>query len=138
MGIVFAVLKLLGGLAAFSVAGLGDRLHGRAAQALVLLGLAGGLLLALASGFLSFALGAWLWEFAFTCGCVLQTAGIARRDPTGRAVLLVPAVFALSAMAGPALAGHLVAGGTFLPLLAAALASSAIPLVAELARRARR
>lgn len=139
MGIVFAVLKLLGGLAAFSVAGLGDRLHGRAAQALVLLGLAGGLLLlALASGFLAFALGAWLWEFAFTCGCVLQTAGIARRNPTGRAVLLVPAAFALSAMAGPALAGHLVAGGTFLPLLAAALASSAIPLVAELARRARR
>lgn len=139
MGTVFAVLKLLGGLAAFAVAALGDRLAARAAQALVLVGLGGGLLLlALAGSFLPFALGAWLWEFAFTCGCVLQTAGIARRDPSGRAVLLVPAAFALSAMAGPALAGQLVANASFLPLLALAGASSLVPLAAALLAPGRR
>jgi predicted MFS family arabinose efflux permease len=132
-GLVFAVLKLLGGVAAFTVAGFGDRLGGRAAYGLVLLGVAVGLgLLAVAGGFLPFALGAWVWEFAFTCGCVVQTAGIARRDPSGRAIVLVPAAFALSAMAGPALAGQLVAGGSFMSLLGMALLSAVIPLAAAL------
>lgn len=132
-GLVFAVLKLLGGVAAFTMAGFGDRLGSRSAYGLVLLGVAVGLgLLAVAGGFLAFAFGAWLWEFAFTCGCVVQTAGIARRDPSGRAVVLVPAAFALSAMAGPALAGQLVAGGSFMPLLGMALLSSVMPLAAEL------
>ena len=95
-------------------------------------------LLAVAGGFLPFALGAWLWEFAFTCGCVVQTAGIARRDPSGRAIVLVPAAFALSAMAGPALAGQMVAGGGFMSLLGMALLSSVIPLAAALVGGGRR
>jgi predicted MFS family arabinose efflux permease len=133
-GLVFAVLKLLGGVAAFAVAGFGDRLGSRAATGLVLLGVAAGLgLLAVAGSFLPFALGAWVWEFAFTCGCVVQTAGIARRDPSGRAIVLVPAAFALSAMAGPALAGQLAAGGSFTALLGMALLSSLIPPAAALA-----
>ena len=67
-------------------------------------------LLGSAAGFAGFALGAWIWEFAFTCGCVFHSAGIARSDPSGRAVMLVPAVFALSSMAGPGLAGQIAAG----------------------------
>lgn len=132
-GLVFAVLKLLGGVAAFSVAALGERLAPRASFALVLGGVAAGLLLLGSAGsFLPFALGAWIWEFAFTCGCVFQTAAIARSDASGRAVLLVPAAFALSSMVGPALAGQLLAqdGGAFLPVLMLALASSVVPLLA--------
>ncbi|WP_213308462.1 MFS transporter [Paraburkholderia sacchari] len=128
-GLVFAVLKLLGGLAAFSTALAGERFGRRAplaaATALVMLGLA---LLASATGFAMFALGAWSWEFAFTCGCVLQTAEIARADATGRAVVLAPAAFALASMLGPGLAGRLLAGGSFAPVFALALASSLVPL----------
>ena len=130
MGLVFAVLKLLGGLAAFSVAGFGDRLSTRTAYALVLSGVVSGLaLLASASSFAAFALGAWIWEFAFTCGCVFQCAGIARSDASGRAVVLIPGVFALASMAGPGLAGLLLDGTQFGALLAFALVSSLFPFL---------
>jgi MFS family permease len=129
-GLVFAVLKLLGGVAAFSVGALGERWSPRRAHgaALLLLG-AGLLLLASASGFTRFALGAWVWEFAFTCGCVLQAAHIARQDPSGRAILLVPAAFALASMVGPGLAGQLYSPGAAMVLLLAAL-SSVVPWAA--------
>ena len=140
IGIVFAVLKLLGGVAAFSVAALGERLAPLRAALLVLLAIGTGLALlasAGATGFAGFALGAWVWEFAFTCGCVFQTAAIARSDPTGRAVTLVPGAFALSSMVGPGLAGQIAAGGTFSGLLLFALASSLVPVMAVLLRRPR-
>ncbi|HSW19317.1 MAG TPA: hypothetical protein VLJ86_19005, partial [Ramlibacter sp.] len=138
MGIVFAVLKLLGSVAAFSMAAAGERLGPRRAAWLVLAAVGVGLtLLGGASGFAGFALGAWIWEFAFTCGCVLQTAAIARSDPSGRAVVLVPAAFALGSMIGPGLAGQLVAGGSFGGLLLLALASTLAPVVAGLLRQRR-
>ena len=138
MGIVFAVLKLLGGVAAFSVAALGERLAPLRAALLVLLTIGAGLALlasAGSTGFVGFALGAWVWEFAFTCGCVFQTAAIARSDPSGRAVTLVPGAFALSSMAGPGLAGQIAAGGTFGGLLVFALVSSLVPVLAAWLRR---
>lgn len=129
-GLVFAVLKLLGGTAAFTVAAFGHRLGERLAYALVLGGIGVGLaLLASSAGFLPYAFGAWIWEFSFTCGCVFQTAAIARSDTSGRAIVLVPAVFAFSSMIGPGLAGKLLAIGGFGPLLGLALASSVVPLV---------
>ena len=130
IGLVFAVLKLLGGAAAFSVASFGDRLVPRSAYTLVLLGVGTGLaLLASDSSFITFALGAWIWEFAFTCGCVFQSAGIARSDPSGRAVVLIPAMFALASMAGPGLAGAFLDGTHFGVLLAFALVSSLMPFL---------
>ena len=138
IGIVFAVLKLLGGVAAFSVAALGERLAPLRAALLVLLAIGAGLALlasAGSTGFAGFALGAWVWEFAFTCGCVFQTAAIARSDPSGRAVTLVPGAFALSSMAGPGLAGQIAAGGSFGGLLVFALISSMVPLLAAWLKR---
>ena len=138
MGLVFAVLKLLGGVAAFAVAAVGERLGERAPYVLVLAGIGTGLaLLGSAAGFVPFALGAWLWEFSFTCGCVFQTAAIARRDASGRAIVLVPAVFACSSMLGPGLAGRLIGDGRFGSLLWLALASSLVPLFAYGLRRTR-
>ncbi len=128
IGIVFAVLKLLGGVAAFFVAWIGDRAGVRWPYWIVLLGVLAGLLFLLGAGsFLPFALGAWIWEFAFTCGCVFQVAAIARSDASGRAVVLVPAVFALSSMVGPGLAGQLAAGGSFNGVLLLAAVCSVLP-----------
>ena len=130
MGTVFAVLKLLGGAAAFSVAFFGERLGPRRpfwlVLAVILLGLG---LLDQGKTFVPFALGAWIWEFAFTCGCVFQAALIARTDPTGRAVVLIPAVFALSSMVGPGVAGQLIAGSSVSAVLALAAVCSVLPAV---------
>jgi len=134
-GLVFAVLKLLGGVAAFSVGALGERWSPVKAHAGALVLLAAGLLLlASAAGFPAFALGAWVWEFAFTCGCVLQAAHIARQDPSGRAILLVPAAFALASMVGPGLAGQLYVPGAA-PVLWLAALTSVVPLAAVWFRR---
>ena len=136
MGIVFAVLKLLGGVAAFFTAAVGERVGPtRAAWWVVGAVGAGLILLQTAAAFIGFALGAWIWEFAFTCGCVFHAASIARSDASGRAVMLVPAVFALSSMAGPGLAGQIVANGNYLGLLAFALASTLLPALVNIVRK---
>ena len=117
LGVVFAVLKLLGGAAAFSVALVGSRLGLQKPYLIVLIVLTIGLYfiwLSFAGGdeqFMFFAMGAWIWEVAFTWGCVFQTAAIARLDPKGRAIMLIPAAFGVSAMIGPALGGWLAASG---------------------------
>ena len=137
MGLVFAVLKLLGGAAAFFCAWIGDRAGQRLPYWVVLAAIAAGLaLIAQSSSFVPFAIGVWLWEFAFTCGCVFQSALIARSDASGRAVVLIPAVFALGSMVGPAAAGYLVAAGSFVPLLLLALATSVVPVLAHALGRA--
>lgn len=130
MGVVFAVLKLLGSVAAFFIAGVGARWSLARGLSVTLLGLIGGLgLLASATGFGFYAAGAWLWEFAFTCGCVLQTAHIARTDPSGRAIVLVPGAFALASMVGPGVAGKLMGAQGIEPVLWFALVSSAVPVL---------
>ena len=130
MGLVFAVLKLLGSVAAFFIASVGARWSLPRGLCAVLLGLVTGLgLLASATGFGFYAAGAWLWEFAFTCGCVLQTAHIARTDPSGRAVVLVPGAFALASMVGPGVAGRLMGAQGMESVLWFALASSAVPVL---------
>lgn len=130
MGVVFAVLKLLGSVAAFFVASIGTRWSLARGLSITLLGLIAGLgLLASASGFGFYAAGSWLWEFAFTCGCVLQTAHIARTDSSGRAIVLVPGAFALASMVGPGVAGKLMGAQGLAPILWFALASSAVPVL---------
>ncbi|WP_449432582.1 MFS transporter [Pseudomonas putida] len=138
LGIVFAVLKLLGGAAALILAVVGDRLGVRVPHVIVLLVLGSGLmLLGNAEGFLMYAAGAWIWEVGFTWGCVYQTAAIARLDSSGRSIMLIPAAFALSSMAGPALAGHLV-GEHFATLLWVAAGCAVIPVLAFTCLLARR
>ncbi|EXF93387.1 arabinose ABC transporter permease [Pseudomonas fluorescens HK44] len=138
LGIVFAVLKLLGGVAALTLAAIGDRLEARLPHLLVLAVISLGLiLLGCAEGFLMYALGAWIWEVGFTWGCIFQTAAIARLDPSGRSIMLIPAAFALSSMTGPALAGTLV-GQRFSPLLWLAFATAILPVLAFAGLLARR
>lgn len=130
MGIVFAVLKVVGGLSAALVAVLGDRLGNRLPHVLGLLFIALGVaLLASPSSFIVYALGAWIWEGAFTLCCVYQTAAIAKLDRSNKLVVLVPAAFAVSAFVGPELAGRLAESGGFAPLFVFAVACAILPAV---------
>ena len=130
MGIVFAVLKVVGGLSAALVAVLGDRLGNRLPHVLGLLFIALGVaLLASPSSFIVYALGAWIWEGAFTLCCVYQTAAIAKLDRSNKLVVLVPAAFAVSSFVGPELAGRLAESGGFAPLFVFAVACAILPAV---------
>ena len=131
MGIVFSVLKVVGGVSAALVALLGDRLGNRWPHVLGLLVIGLGVaLLASPSSFMVYALGAWIWEGAFTMCCVYQTAAIAKLDRSNKLVVLVPAAFAVSAFVGPELAGRLAESGGFTPLFVLATGCAAIPAVA--------
>jgi MFS family permease len=131
LGIVFAVLKLLGGGAALLIALVGDKLGLRKPYIIVLCVLTIGLYLiwmsltSVSHPFVFFAMGSWIWEVAFTWGCVFQTAAVARLDPKGRAIMLIPAAFGVSAMVGPALGGWLVSFG-FQEVLVLAFATSIV------------
>jgi hypothetical protein len=59
----------------------------------------------------------------------LGAAAIARFDPSGRAIMLVPAAFALGSMVGPGAAGFLVSSG-YQSLLLIALVSACVPMLA--------
>lgn len=131
-------MKLLGGAAALTLAAVGDRLGVRVPHLIVMLVLGTGLLLlGNAEGFVMYAAGAWIWEVGFTWGCVYQTAAIARLDRSGRSIMLIPGAFALSSMAGPALAGQLVGQG-YTMLLWIAAACAVIPVLAFTCLLARR
>ena len=131
LGLVFAVLKVVGGLSAALVAVLGDRLGNRWPHLLVFLFITVGVaMLAVPANFWIYAIGAWIWEGAFTIGCVYQTAAIAKLDASNRLVVLVPAAFAISAFIGPELAGNLAESGSFTPLFGLAIGCAAIPAMA--------
>lgn len=131
LGLVFSILKVVGGLSALLVALLGDRLGQRLPHLLCLVFIVLGiLLLELRSSFTVYALGAWIWEAAFTISCVYQTAAVARLDASNRLVVLVPAAFALSAFIGPELAGRLAESGGFMPLFLLAAGCASIPAIA--------
>ncbi len=131
MGLVFAVLKVVGGLSAALVALLGDRLGNRWPHVLGFLAIVLGVtLLAAPTSFMVYALGAWIWEGAFTICCVYQTAAIAKLDRSNKLVVLVPAAFAVSAFVGPELAGRLAESGGFTPLFLLAAGCAAIPALA--------
>jgi len=131
LGLLFSVLKIVGGASAAFVALLGSRMGQRLPHWLVLGGIVVGVaLLAQRDSFAVFAGGAWLWEAAFTIGCVYQTAAIARLDASRRLIVLIPAAFAVSAFVGPALGGYLVERIGFAALFAVAVMCAIVPAIA--------
>ncbi|MGB0907313.1 MAG: MFS transporter [Maricaulaceae bacterium] len=135
-GVMFSVLKWLGGgaglLGAVIGARAGVKLPHLAALIILLIGVAG---LFLAKTFTHFMIASWVWEFGFTLGCLYQTAAIARFDISNKLVVLVPAVFGVSMLLGGKIAGQLLEGGSAAPLYILVAVCSLLPSLYVLSLR---
>lgn len=134
IGVILALLKVIGGIACLSPIILATRLGNRwpfvvgfGASVVAVL------LLASAANATLYAAGAWLWEFFFTVMFCYSNGLISRLDTSGRIVVLVPGAIGLGGAAGPAIAGYLKPAAGFVPIyvftLACILVSGAVMLV---------
>lgn len=129
-GVMFSVLKWLGGFAGFVGAVIGARLGLRLphmlAFGLLVLGVIG---LFVAKDFTTFMVASWVWEFGFTLGCLYQTTAISRHDISGKLVVLVPAAFGVSMLLGGKIAGQLLSGGSATSLYGFVAVCSLLPVL---------
>ncbi len=129
IGMLFSVLKLLGGVAGFAGALIGIKLGFKRTHLYCYLILLFGVIgLWQAQNFMQFMIAAWVWEFGFTLGCLYQTAAIARFDPSNRLVVLVTTAFGISILSGGGLAGTILESAGALPLYMTVLVFSALQL----------
>ena len=127
MGIVLAILKVIGGLGALVAVTVGSRFglrwpHLMALTCIVI----GCFFLENAATVVPYAIGAWLWEFGFSLSQCYQMAAVPRIDKSGRLTVLVPAAAGLGAAFGPAIAGFLKTGESYLPILVFTVVCTAI------------
>jgi len=112
-GLMFAVLKWLGGAAAAVGAIIGARAGLRVphfvAFGILILGVIG---LFMSRSFTAYMISSWVWEFGFTLGCLYQTAAIVRFDISNKVVVLVPMAFGISMILGGKIAGQILEGGS--------------------------
>ena len=127
MGIVLAILKVIGGLAALVAVAVGSRFGLRWPHLLALICIViGCLFLESATTVVPYAIGAWLWEFGFSLSQCYQMAAVPRIDKSGRLTVLVPAAAGAGAAFGPAIAGFLKTGESYLPILVFTVVCTAI------------
>lgn len=130
LGLMFSVLKWLGGAAALIAALIGDRVGERSPHLVAFLILIAGVaMMASAQTFTLFMIGSWVWEFGFTLGCIYATAAISRGDASGKLVTLVPAAFGVSMLAGGFIGGQLLQTGSPMPLYAVAALFAVLPFL---------
>lgn len=129
-GLMFGVLKWLGGAAGAIGAIIGARAGLRiphvAALIILLIGVLG---LFLAKNFTVFMISSWVWEFGFTLGCLYQTAAIVRFDVSNKLVVLVPMAFGISMILGGKMAGQLLESGSAVSLYVLVAICSLLPAV---------
>lgn len=127
MGIVLAILKVIGGLGAFVAVVVGSRFGLRWPHLMALTCIiVGCFFLESAATVVPYAIGAWLWEFGFSLSQCYQMAAVPRIDKSGRLTVLVPAAAGAGAAFGPAIAGFLKTGDSYLPILVFTSACTAI------------
>jgi hypothetical protein len=124
IGVILAILKLVGGLASITAMVAATRFGTRWPFVAAFVGIAAaGAILHFASSTLGYAVGGWIWEYFFTLTFCYATAAISRYDATGRVVLLLPGAIGLGGAIGPSVAGYLKTGDGFLAVyLLAAIA----------------
>ena len=112
-GLMFGVLKWLGGVAGAVGAIIGARAGLRVphlvAFLILILGVIG---LFMSKNFTAYMISSWVWEFGFTLGCLYQTAAIVRFDISNKLVVLVPMAFGISMIIGGKIAGQILEGGS--------------------------
>ena len=112
-GLMFGVLKWLGGAAgavgAIIGARAGIRIPHLVAFLILIMGVIG---LFMAKSFTAYMISSWVWEFGFTLGCLYQTAAIVRFDVSNKLVVLVPMAFGISMIFGGKIAGQILEGGS--------------------------
>ncbi|MDA8707744.1 MFS transporter [Hellea sp.] len=112
-GLMFGVLKWLGGAAGAVGAIIGARAGIRVPHLVAFLILMVGVIgLFTAKSFNAHMVSSWVWEFGFTLGCLYQTAAIVRFDLSNKLVVLVPMAFGISMIFGGKIAGQILEGGS--------------------------
>lgn len=112
-GLMFGVLKWLGGAAGAVGAIIGARAGLRVPHLVALIILILGVIgLLTAKSFTAYMISSWVWEFGFTLGCLYQTAAIVRYDISNKLVVLVPMAFGISMIFGGKIAGQILEGGS--------------------------
>ncbi len=137
IGLMFLVLKWLGGGAGAVGAIIGMRAGFKPphfiALIILLAGLAG---MWLAPDFKIFMVSSWIWEVGFTLGCLYATTAITRFDPSKKLVVLVPATFGISMVLGGKIGGKLLASGDPAPIYFAAALGALLPALFILVSKA--
>ena len=114
IGILFAIIKVVGGIAGLTVvfasSKYGIRWPHTVAFLCIIIGVA---ILQFADSTTAYAAGTWIWEYGFSLGASYQFAAIARLDTSNRLLLLIPSCIGLGGMIGPAAAGYLKQGESY-------------------------
>jgi len=119
IGVILAILKVIGGVACVMPIIVADKWGDRWPFIAGFLGtFAGCALLYVSTTATGYALGAWIWEFFFTVVFCYTNAAISRWDKSGRLVVLIPGAIGLGGAIGPAIAGFLKTGPGYLPIYA--------------------
>ena len=117
IGVVLAILKVVGGLACVVTAVVATRYGNRWPYIVSFVGIVISVyLLDRMDSLATYAIGSWIWEFFFTLVVVYLTAEISRLDKTGQVVVLMPGAIGLGGASGPAIAGFLKTGPGFMPV----------------------
>jgi len=112
-GLMFGVLKWLGGAAGAVGAIIGARAGLQMPHLVAFLILIAGVIgLFTAKSFTAYMISSWVWEFGFTLGCLYQTAAIVRYDISNKLVVLVPMAFGISMIFGGKIAGQILESGS--------------------------
>ena len=115
MGIILAILKIIGGVAGFTAVIAGAKYglrwpHWLAMILIVACHAAPGNYQWITAIYVA---GLWFWEFGFTLAFGYQCGMLARLDRSGRSLLLVPSCLGLAGVIGPGLAGYLKTGDSY-------------------------
>jgi predicted MFS family arabinose efflux permease len=127
IGLILAILKVVGGLASITAMVVAARFGNRWPFFVGVIGtLVAIIVLNGTDSIAGYSIGGWLWEYCFTLVFCYTTAAISRLDQSGRVVVLVPGAIGLAGAIGPSAAGYLKTGPGFLPIYLFALVSMLI------------
>lgn len=117
IGLILAILKVVGGLASITAMVVATRFGNRWPFVAGFVGtVIAVVILENSRSSAPYAIGGWIWEYFFTLVFCYTTAAISRLDRSGRVVVLLPGAIGLAGALGPTVAGYMKTGPGFLPI----------------------